>query len=202
VAAWEKACDRLLYMPFQCITYPKIVAQLLGEEVGLNGVNNYLTHNGHWVTRDPASTDANQELPDAEGIFARPPLTRVLTAPSPNELSWLPSLIQAEQPTNLVYIIKSPEEWRKGLHESEFRRLSTLARSATGQHQLLVGVNINLLQLEPEYVANVIGQIQQAGDWKLFVTEHLWVEWMLPPHFFYEVAYNQENSKVKDTFVL
>jgi hypothetical protein len=62
-------------------------------------------------------------------------------------------------------------------------RLTYLAQQATPEHQLLIGANETLLQVEPEIIRRVLEQAQRAGGWRIFIIEHLWFEIVPNPDF-------------------
>lgn len=199
---WKQEYDFFTKLPFRVIEYARIAKQLMGEQIeGFEGINYYLSlggqsANGNWLLQDYLvndKADKDESKPEAEGQFAYVPRTRLLRVDDQGKYTWQADGIQAKIPTYLVYLIKSLSIWREGLSISEMERLTYLAQQATPEHQLLIGANETLLQVEPEIIRTVLEQAQQAGGWRIFIIEHLWFE-IVPNPDFDKVVYEGSQS--------
>ncbi len=182
---------------------PRIAKRLVGEELGgFEGVNYYLLKcNGSWTIRDSVlqgQTMAPIPQADVRGTFARPPKARLLAGASQGGYRWIENGIQAMTPTDIVYVIKSLEDWQQeGLSAMEVERLSAIAGMAISNSQLLVGANIGLLEAGSDVVQRVLEQAQEAGGWRVFVNEHMWFEIMpLPVGSFSLIVYGEAQPEL------
>ena len=192
-AVWRMRYDLYTTGHLRIIEHGRVAKRLVGEKVqGFEGVNYYLNHNGHWeiyLYLLGEKTPRKARQPDAMGEFAHSPRTRVLTVSPDNGYEWVADGMLAETPTSIVYIVKSPEDWQRDqLSAVERERLNTLADDVGPGHQLLVGANEALLEMEIDSVAEVLRQVTGAGGWQVFINEHMWFEKM-PGMLFNEIVY-------------
>ncbi len=183
-AIWNQRYDFYTRLPFRVIELARVAKQFVGEQIkGFEGINYYLSSgrrpNGSWTVQSYLVNELvpkDDLQPDVKGQFARPPRTRLLVVDEQGKYNWKADSIQIETPTYLIYLVKSLPAWQNGLDSLDRKKLIRLAQQATSAHQLLIGVNETLLEIEPEIVVQILKQAEESGGWQLFINEHMWFE--------------------------
>lgn len=166
---------------FESLDLAKTAKEFVGEKIrGFEGVNFFLKridHKGKWRLQGYLLDHklSREELaPDVEGEFATTPGIRLLELSGLESFTWSIRDILVGVPTYIVYLIKELPEWSQGLTNSDTERLTLLSQQNNLKYQLLVGANSLLLQSGQKNVVRILKQVQQTGDWRIFINEHLW----------------------------
>ncbi len=193
---WDKRYDFWSQDRLRVIEDSILARHLVGEKtMGFEGVNYYLeNNNGSWVFSDNIFRKRfsfKKSFFGAEGEFARIPKTRLLAGIAETGPIWHQKSIQANTPTSIVYIHKDPTQKveNKYFGAGDLEQLSKFIHNLKSSRQLLIGVSQKLLQASSRLIQNSLDQAKAAGDWQIFINEHMWFETMPGPGFD-DIVYN------------
>ncbi len=205
---WDRRYDFHTRERLRVVEHARVIRGLVGETVkGFEGVNYRLQERRRWdiqgyLLGEPSPRDARQ--PDAVGHFSEGDRvkTRWLMPDKDHGYAW-GDRIRINTPTSIVYAIRGLEEWQQeGLDPGEVERLSWLAGQSPPDCQLLIGANGLLLEADPEIVRRVVAQAWQAGSWRVFITEHLWFDWLCRPEAVFDaMVYQGRQVPLEESFL-
>jgi len=196
---WDKRYDFWTSGQLRVVEHGILAQNLVGTRLeGFEGVNYYLLNsNGHWKVREKLlQKDRSAQLyySGMEGEFTRVPKTRILEKFTQAGPVWTPRSIKANLPTTIVYVHKDTYSLSGFFARNELENISNIANVLNTSKQWLIGVQQNLLTQEPNFVQDVLDQAKDAGDWKIFITEHMWYE-IMPGPGYDDVVYNNRIFK-------
>jgi hypothetical protein len=185
---WDDRYDFWTSGPLKVVEHATQAQYLAGNKLkGYEGANYYLLTNGTWKIQENIFGEephSDAFFSKADGAFVSPPKTRILDAISAAGPAWISDGIKANLPTTIVFCHKAlASPALEYFSADELKNLSMLADNANNSRQLLFGIGRNLLEQNPEITQNILEQVRQAGNWQVFITEHMWFEIMPGPGF-------------------
>jgi len=196
---WNNRYDFWTSGPLKVVEHAMQAQYLTGNKLnGYEGASYYLLTNGAWKIQENVFGKAPHSetfFSKADGAFAMLPKTRILDEISPAGPIWISNGIKPHIPTTIIFCYKVlPFPGTEYFNADELKSLSEFASNANHSQQLLFGIGRNLLEQNPEITQNVLKQVRQAGDWQVFISEHMWFE-IMPGPGFDDILYNHVQFK-------